>query len=171
MQSNDDAYFVMGVDPPFTSVQIDQGTIENEKFVGTIATFLWGPTAATFIGQPVDGFIVGKTKGGTALAMTWVRPYASKDALLAPELTPCPNFQSDESPDEPHGKAVVFSPPAGKVVYIASIKFYPTPRGSLASLFHKDIEAARAFMKIHYPQLADKLENGSYQLIPLARCG
>ena len=54
-----------------------------------------------------------------------------------------------------------------QVVYITDVDTSTTPgAGYLNVRYRQDIEAARAFLKAHYPNLADKLEMGSYELMP-----
>lgn len=68
-------------------------------------------------------------------------------------------------------KTLVFDVPAGKVVYITSVSY---SRGqsdtvyysTLSPDYHSDIAAARNFMRKHYPALADRLEQGSFRIMP-----
>ena len=64
------------------------------------------------------------------------------------------------------GGAMVITPPVGKVTYIANVAYTKNAKDlSLSSDYSEDLEGARAFLKAHHPELADRLEQGSYQMM------
>jgi hypothetical protein len=117
----------------------------------------------TFMGEPEDGFIVGRSKEGTLLGISMVQPHTSKTDLFEPLTTPC------------EGRTLTFTARGGKVVYITSAHYQLHTGGNgvadgLEANFSSDLEGARAFLKKHYPNLADKLEQGSYELATPGNC-
>jgi hypothetical protein len=77
---------------------------------------------------------------------------------------------------KPCGQVPTFQADAGKVVYITTISYRKdgsTSNGleidmSEAANYSQDIDGARTFLKAHYPGLSDSLEQGSYQMTPVA---
>jgi hypothetical protein len=157
-----DAYFVLGISPEYTRVQIDDGYIENGVFQPSFAVKMWAVNT-TFMGEPEDGFIVGKSKDGTLLGISMVQPHMSKNDLLGPLTRPC------------EGHTLTFTARGGKVVYIASAHYRTHFRSNgvaneLEASFSSDLEGARAFLRKHYPNLAGKLEQGTYALATPGKC-
>lgn len=157
-----DAYFLLGITPEYTRVQIDDGYVRDGAFHSGFAVKMWAVNT-TFMGEPEDGFIVGKSKDGTLLGISMVQPHASKTDLLEPLTFPC------------EGHTLTFTAQGGKVIYIASAR-YSVRTGSngagdrLEANFSNDLEGARSFLKTHYPNLADKLEQGTYALATPGNC-
>jgi hypothetical protein len=164
VNSPDDAYFVIGVGPGTLSTDgrpnetwAAVSDAEIEKGMATFRVSL-GAGLVPFLDYTEEGYIVGKAHRGWDTLAIWELGPAAR-------YTPCGSSET-----------VVFKAPAGKVVYITNIDMhynaFGDPQGSAGYMrvgFHSDIEAARAFLKVHYPLLADKLEMGSYQLMPCDR--
>jgi hypothetical protein len=145
----DQAFFLIGVEPVDARIIVFEGEVEDGWFSAN-------PLAnGTFYGNPVDGFAFGKTRAGDTLAITKVQIIAPDSAFFASTLEPCGG-----------AKTIVFTAPAGKVIYVGSVEYVQDSPGRLVPLFHSDIRAARAFLDKHYPQLSAQLEQGSYQLMP-----
>ena len=143
---NDHTYFVIGIDPPQARVSIFKGFVTGEHFMEN-------PLAATsFLGNPEDGFILGDTHGGTTLGLMMVQLAESGEIALSPAMMPC------------NTKTLVFTAPAGKVVYLTNIHFFRSGNGVVPQ-YSSDLAAARAFVASHYPQLAGKVEQGEFRLM------
>ena len=145
-----DAYYVIGVAPEFTKVAIPDGHVENGRFVASDAADLYN--ANTRFGFPVDGYILGKATGEPFAAITSVQLHSSATQLLSIPHMPCQEGL----------KTVVFQAQAGKVLYIANLRYLEIS-GTLVTAATNDIDGARAFLKAHYPRLASQLEQGTYQ--------
>jgi hypothetical protein len=150
ISSSDDAYFVMGISPPVT-VRVVSGNVNNGVFRKSEA-YLFAP----FVGAPIDGFIVGKAHHGNevmGLSAFFTGPYGAYGACSGENV-------------------IVFTSKPGKVVYITNVMItYETehtfPQNN--RLFWKqspDYQAALAYMKTHYPQLAEKFEPAEFQIMP-----
>lgn len=138
----DRTYFVMGVSPNNFNALFFDGHIEGDRFVERT------PQTAQFSGAAVDGYVIGDVKGGDTLGLT---------ELLFTDGSytwPC------------NGAHVpVFTAPAGKVIYLGDERFNPQDR-EVSARHGSNIEAARAFLRRKYPQLADRLEPGQVQFLP-----
>ena len=144
LPDKDHGYFVIGVKPANASILVFKGAVvdgrfKQEKFV-----------TASFNGAPTDGFVVNDTHAGNTLAITFVALDSSERWLYSP----CGN-----------AKTIVFTVPAGKVVYVRSVTYSRTATG-VSAHFSSDFETARAFMQKHYPQLANALEQGTSREMP-----
>jgi len=161
-----DAYFIIGVQPEFTRISVDEGGIVDGKFQGSLATRLFGGNLV-FMGEPEDGFVLGKARGGALLGITMAQPHSSKTALLGPLLTPCESKRGYAHRDG--SKTLVFTADAGKVSYIANVR-YMWVKDGMVPTYNADLEGARAFLKVHYPLLADSLVQGHYDEIVAGLC-
>jgi hypothetical protein len=146
-QIGSDTYFVMGIEPANVSVSFETGVVEGGLFKTGIEIF------AAYAGGPEDGYIVGKIKGGDALAITNVRLHSSEHDLFPAMFVPCNGT-----------KTVVFTALPGKVLYLAHAR-YERQGSGVAPHYWSDIDAALAFMKAHYPKLADRLEPAKTQMM------
>jgi len=145
--SANESYVILGLQPQNTQVNVFRGWISD-------GVFHQNPLLpATFAGEPEGGFVVTRSSAGEAVAITNVVVY-SKNALFPRLLVPCEG-----------SKTVVFTVPAGKVIYIGSVR-YESIAGGVAPRFGNEFDAARAFMTTHYPKLADTLEQGRFDLMP-----
>lgn len=151
----DVAWLVIGIQPDDTRVEIKEPIVRD----GMIRNYQFGFNAP----HAVDGFVVVKVKPGT--------PYGIASSRQMYGMLPAgPVFQAC-------GRAPVFQADAGKVVYITSITYRNVggsaiPRGirfDQTSTYSQDLEGARAFLKAHYPGLSDSVEQGGYEMVPIAR--
>ena len=145
VQSASDSYVVIGVVPDTVRFDIFEGSVRNGEFV---SGFKW---TDHWYGPVEDGFIVIKCRGGSKSAIESVAFMQSKTGIFGATFVPT-------------GNTLVFDAPPGKVVYIASVSYHASGSG-VAPHFASDIEGARTFMKKHFPLMADKLEQGTYQLM------
>jgi hypothetical protein len=147
--SQNESYVVLGVAPEYTQVNLLTGWIAD-------GVFHWNTLPASFAGQPEDGFIVTRSSAGNHLALGGVMMFASKDDKLRPMMVPCEG-----------AKTIVLTVPAGKVIYLGGVRYRPV--GSVVvPQFTSDFDAAKAYMTAHYPKLADKLERGHFDFMPMA---
>jgi hypothetical protein len=138
----DIGYYVIGVEPSDVQLRFDRVKLDGDRAIEQ------GPELG-YRYTPVDGFIVGEARGPyswTLHSTDFGNPlYGANDHWEPPA-------------DSEH---IVFDVPAGTVVYITNMQF--RKNGNTLSIYgHSDIAAARAFLRKHFPQLADKLEQGHY---------
>jgi len=144
-----ESIFVLGVAPDNHRVMIFPGSTDT----GFFAQNQWLPAA--FYGGAEGGFIVGKAKAGSTLAITDVRVTESGKSILGLDFVPCDG-----------AKTLVFDAPAGKVTYLGSVQYGVTDKG-LQIDYWNDLEAARAYLSGAYPALSARLEQGGYKLLPV----
>jgi hypothetical protein len=151
-----DAYFVIGVEPANARTTVSAGEIRDGDHYHMLDFGL------RFLNRPQDGFILGKARAGdSVLAVTQVQLLSGES-----DLSFGPSFDGCSS------QTLVFPVPQGKVVYLTNLTLtlnggHTFSQSDTVSLTHKDdFDAARAFLKAHYPALADKVEQGSYRFLP-----
>ncbi len=170
-----DSYFVIGISPEQTRVVIFDGRISHGAFYQNDRLHVY---------LSKDGFIIGHisegdTSGVTLLDIKHAMPDRNMgthgDSGLAHWLLD-PRAPTDFSPCANGAPTLTFSAPPGHVYYLSSLALRIEP-GSHTPFddhlgFHitKDLEAARAFLKADYPQLADKLEQGHFDMTPAGKC-
>jgi hypothetical protein len=152
--AEDHTYYVLGLSPANIRIMLFKGDVANGTFVQNRLV------PASFVGTAVDGYVVGATHTGNTLGVTLVQVVDGPDEIFGPGFVPCGGAMM-----------VVFTAEGGNVVYLGDARFERSGRG-LAPHFSYDIEAARAYLKSHFPKLADKLQQGRYQLLPATQsCG
>ena len=164
--AGDDAYYLIGVTPADAQLVIAPGEIRNGKFVTDGAE----PIPA----QPVDGFILGKLDKAGRLAVTGIafngiqpeggvvqRFYLSIGIRNRKTIAPCGD-----------GITVAFTPLPHKVLYVGTVQ-YSLSRFQYEQypqfLVGADLDKARAFLQAKYPELAARVEQGSYEFRSLDR--
>lgn len=156
IRSDEDAYFIMGVAPDNIIVWIGSGAVEDGRFRPDLATKFLPPALldSTTHGLPDHGYVVAKATAGTTLAITGIQ------------------YGGDTFPSHRYDACatMVFTAEPGKVVYAGDVEF-AFQSGHFGARPSKNIAAAKAFLTEHYPQLADKLEEGSARLMRTAGCG
>jgi hypothetical protein len=85
-----------------------------------------------------------------------VNVVTSAHAILGTAFTPCGD-----------ARTVVFSVPHGRVIYIGDLT-YDFRGNGLRIIESSNLEAAREHLRTAYPQLADSLEQGRYDVMPTA---
>lgn len=166
-----DTFFIIGISPPFTKVEVSDGHLDGEKFEQSRAVRMWGINA--YWGVPEDGFILVKGFGEPMYGITVIQFHGSAHSIGGTLYSPC----EDAGPNglmesvlsvrgTAPGGAMVFTPPAGKVTYVGSVSFDRDKETLKATAsYSNDLEGARNFLKTHHPELADRLEQGSYQIM------
>lgn len=115
---------------------------------------------AAFYGSAQGGYVIGKAPAGRDLAITNVRIVQSENSLLGVDFQPCEE-----------AKTVAFTVPEGRVIYLGHLS-YSYVEGGVRVTHRQDLESAKAYLQASYPNLAASLEQGSYDLLPVARrCG
>lgn len=153
-----DTIFVVGVEPEQTRVMVIKGTLQDGVFYRTGNYHFY---------DAKDGFIIGHIQRGTTVGIISL-------GLRGTEAVP--GFFGAEPHDyEPckNARALAFSAPAGKVIYLTNIYGVPVhkPDGNkLEVTFKPNFESARGYVKAHYPKLAKRLEQGPYTLAPYGNC-
>ncbi|MBI3675082.1 MAG: hypothetical protein HY243_00495 [Proteobacteria bacterium] len=147
--SDKDAYIIIGIRPENAKVLIVRGTNEDGQFS------VDGWAKPTFVDYPNDGYIVAKAKPGDYVGIDWVFWGHSKGSFWGTIFYNCKG-----------SKTLVFTVPAGKVVYLTDVYFTPNGYGASVKFGASDIETVRAYLMTHYPSLADKVEQGQYETKP-----
>jgi hypothetical protein len=140
--------FIIGVKPDNYRVSVFSGSVNEGVFRQNQLL------PATFYGASEGGYVVGKTGSTGALAITNVRVVSSEKSILGMDFAPCGD-----------AKTVVFSLPKGRVVYLGNLAYDFSGNG-LRIFESTDLEAARQHLRTGYPQLADSLEQGRYEVLP-----
>jgi hypothetical protein len=152
--ADDHTYYVMGLAPANVRIMLFKVDVRDGKFRQDPLP------PASFVGTATDGYVVGATHSGNTLGITQVQVVNSPNAIFAKGFVPCSGAPS-----------VVFTAEGGKVVYLGNVHF-DVGETNLKPSFDGDIEAARTYLRAHYPNLADKLEQGHFTLMPAAMsCG
>ena len=153
--AEDESIFVVGSAPEnfriwfmrADLIQKDEATTVKQDAVGI----------PLLVANPENGFLVGRVRGGYNIAVTGVRA-VSANQTFGPGFTACGGT-----------KTMVFTAPAGKVVYIGHAEF--SMRGKqLFARYSNDFQAARSHIDANYPNLRGKLEQHGHQLIQTAAC-
>ncbi|HWU27425.1 MAG TPA: hypothetical protein VN154_13585 [Rhizomicrobium sp.] len=103
--SDKESYIVLGVQPEYTQVSLFPGRISDGVFHQDMLS------PAEFAGQPQDGFVVTRASAQNVLAITYVVMFTSKNDTFRPLMVPCGG-----------AKTLVITVPAGKVIYIGSVR-------------------------------------------------
>jgi hypothetical protein len=153
VQSSDDAYFILGLQPRNMMLQIDQVEIKNDaitRFVNSLPLHEYGQTQGDFV--------VVKEKGDTQLAIQSIAIMAGH-SIFGVLYRPCKG-------------TLTFRAPAGKVVYITNIDYISSGAGHIVPAYHQDFQGAQDFLTLHYPLLAGKLEQGRFDVVqyPYGTC-
>jgi hypothetical protein len=145
-----DTYFVLGVHPKNTMLVIEQVVVEDGAFKHFKSAF-----PPHIYNQTYGGYIVAKVKGDEQYAIR-----------SAGEMQGHTIFGRLFHPAK---ETLTFKVPAGKVVYVGeeTIGIGSDTRGSLlfSSDVHDDLDAARQYLEIHYPDLAPRLEQGEREMV------
>ncbi len=144
----DRCYVLIGVAPANTELSLAVGSIREGRFRGPIVGFLDRQDT------PADGFVLIDAKADRTMAVVKIELDSQGFWDATKKYVVC-----EDAP------ALIFATTGGKVVYLTSVKF-DVGGNALVPRFHADIEAARAFLKAHYPSLAGSLEQGQPQFLP-----
>jgi len=146
LNSTDESYYVLGLSPAQMRAMIVEGSVEIGQFEQQHV-----PLTPFVMNAPRDGFLVEHSGSGRMLELQQV---FDESGAIPVAFAPC----------KTGAKALVFRAPPGTVVCIASLNFMRAG-DVLAPDYSSDLEGARAFLGTHYPGLANKAEQGQYQLL------
>ena len=146
-------YLLQLVSPPKAVISIAQGKIIDGAFHADGTVFV----NQTFKGTATDGFVFAKAAPDTTQGIRVIR---MSDSMFESVYVPC---LSDF-------KTLAFDTQKGKVVYAGTVEYAYAADGKIGASYGQDIEAARAFLKSHYPQLADELTPGMTYQVSGSRC-
>lgn len=148
---DDESYFIFGAQPDNIEQQFSTGELKDGKmdFDDLVKP--------NYIALPSKGYIVGMAHGDR---MVGAGGFVWKDEsgwLFTKVFLPCGNET-----------VLTFKPQPGTVLYFGDLVI-EGGRDRLYRKYRDNFAAARAFMRENYPKLADKLQHGTYQLVPAAR--
>jgi hypothetical protein len=164
--TDDEAWYLIGVAPADTQLIIAPGEIKG-------GTFAAGDDTAA---NPADGFILAKAGKAGRFAITGVQFIPASHAANFGDLL-VNKFKADWDIKDrrvvtPCGDdtTIAFEALAHKVLYIGTV-LYSTSYGRFHPQFlvSTDLDKARAFLQAKYPDLAGRVEQGSYELRALDR--
>jgi hypothetical protein len=148
-----EGYFVMGITPPNVEVSVWSGRVENGRFIQIGKLHRPG-----YANIPLDGYMVGETHGDEANAIWFIQFKTADNALYTGKaFVPCHETRT-----------FVFEAPPGKVIYMGDAAFDPGQSGAFSAKGY-DFAKAQAYMRGHFPKLADRLEAGHFKLLPTDR--
>ena len=181
--SDDAAYYVIEVAPANTALLVEPGKIKDGEFRDQ------GPYAFDWAGsdpkRPDEGFIVAKAVGDRLMGIVFVGfetpPSVFRQGVFGLLMRDIKHSAGDTDYTSfgfcPSRPTIVFKAEAHRVLYIASLdftfmadrSFLLGGRDKLAIGSSSNIEKARAFLAKKYPELAERLEPGTYDRYPIDR--
>jgi hypothetical protein len=150
----DVVWFVIGIKPANIRLEVDEPLLRNDVALN----FHYSLDSYT----PDDGFIVVKAKPDKIYGIAASSFMAGK-TIFGTRYKPC-----NEVPK--------FMGGGGKVLYFTNVEYksegsafsFPNSEFFASAKYSQDIEAARAYLKTHYPGLADSLEQGPNEMLQVA---
>jgi len=139
--------FVIGLTPENHRIGVFGGSEKDGKFKQN-----WLP--AVLYGGAQGGYIVGKAHAGATLAITAVQVTENEKSFVGTDFQACNG-----------AKTVVFQVPPGKVIYLGSVDYRVNGK-SLEVRYWNDLDGAHRYLSGAYPAIADRVEQGSYRLLP-----
>ena len=153
--SANDSVFIFGLSPDDHRILVFPGSIDS----GGWRQNPWSP--ATFMGAAKDGFVLSTASAGKTYAVSSIFVHREGGTALQGKMyAPCGDAQT-----------IVFSVPAGKVIYLADLRY--TQDGNRLRMDHSaDLKKAQEYVDAHYPPLRGRVELGSYELMKTDKaCG
>ena len=150
----DESLLVLGANRPY-SIMLIHGSIENGEFSPSSSR----PPAIK--GQPTDGYVTGRAKAGSLLALTTVSSIQPNGIMMDTTWSPC------QMP-----AIMLFTVPPGKVIYLGSVEFAGSSgRPGLAMGYENRLAQAQQYVDTAFPALSGKLEYVAPDFVPhAARC-
>lgn len=146
----DEAFIILGIEPPRFQIAIFPGTIKD----GVFSQNKLSVVAA--LGMPKDGYLVSKVKAGTNLGITIVK-YV-EDSTIRNLLTG--NFQPCDG-----AKAMVFNVPKGKVLYLGSVN-YGFQDNRITIKYDHDLGKAQRYVSSTFPGIKQQVESSEPNYLP-----
>lgn len=153
--SPDVAWLVIGIQPATVRMEIDEPWVKN----GEIFDFHYNLNAY----HPVDGYIIVKAQPDKPYGVAASSLMFGK-SIFGIRYKPC-------------GQVPTFHAGPGQVIYVTTINYHTAGAANEGTYmnfaegasYSQNLEGARAFLKAHYPGLADSLQQGQYEMVPVAR--
>jgi hypothetical protein len=137
----DESLLIMGVNQPYM-ITLGHGSIENGEF--RISTTR--PPALK--GEPVGGYMTGRAKAGSILALTTVSSARPNSIMMDTTYNAC------QVP-----AIMLLTVPAGKVIYLGSVEFAGSKgRPGVAMRYENRLAQAQQYVDDAFPALRGKLE-------------
>lgn len=153
--SKDESIFVVGSSPEHFRIWFMRADIIEKDGTTTVKEDFVG--IPLLVANPENGFLVGRVRGGYTIAITGVRAVKANETF-GPGFSACGG-----------NKTMVFTAPAGKVVYVGHAELSMKGRQVFAR-YSNDFEAARKHIDGNYPNLRGKLQQHGHQLIQTTPC-
>lgn len=153
--SQDTSIFVVGSSPEHFRIWFMRADIVEKDGTTNVKQDVLG--IPLLVANPENGFLVGQVRGGDTIAITGVRIVRAGETF-GPGGSACGG-----------NRTMVFTAPAGKVVYVGNAEFSMQGKQVFAR-YSNDFEAARKHVDANYPNLRGKLEQHGHQLIATAPC-
>lgn len=145
--SGNESVLIIGVKPPDHRILLFPGSIKGGAFYKN----QW--LKAALAGHPTDGYVVGKVKAGSIIAITMVSVQEPGSILGKGNFVPCQG-----------AKTMVFRVPSGKVAYLGSIE-YKFGYKKLDIRYTNELALAQQYTDSHFPALKGKVEHISPQFM------
>jgi hypothetical protein len=153
--SREDAIFVFGSAPDNFRIWVMHAEIIEKGGAVTVKGDQIG--FPVLVANPENGFLVGKVSGGATLAITGVRAVRANETI-GPRFSACAG-----------NTTMAFTAPAGKVVYIGSVRLSMEGKEVFAR-YSNDFESAKKHIDGNYPNLRGRIERHDHRLIETAPC-
>jgi hypothetical protein len=149
LQGKGESVIVIGFNQPHLKITVAKGRATGDKFMRNQTGI------ATYYGSGENGYVVFRAKPNQLLALTSVR--YSKKPMLSPNVWPCGDNET-----------ISFEVPENKVLYLADLEINdPSDAFGVVSI-NSYFEGAKKHLNSSYPNLASKLELGTYKMIKSA---
>ncbi len=150
LDSNDESYFLLGINSDEIQVTILNGEIENEKFTKDILY-----VTPTLSAVAKNGYIMGKAPEGATLAVTDFISHAENSGLIGNIYKLCDNKLT-----------MSFTVPGGKVIYLGDIEV-KEQNHYLNFKYIQDYNSAKKYIKQYHPELINKLSPWKFKMLPI----
>jgi hypothetical protein len=151
----DDSIFVIGSAPENYRVWVYPAQFVEKDGTATVRYDV--PGVPALVANPEGGFLVGRVRGGSLLAIGGVR-------IVKPNETFGPGYSACGG-----NATMVFTAPKGQVAYIGHVQLSARDKGVFAR-YGEDFAAARKHVDANYPNLRGKLVRQSYKLVTTHAC-
>jgi hypothetical protein len=153
--SDEESIYVIGSSPDHFRIWVMQAEIIEKGGATTVKQDVVG--FPVLVANPENGFLVGRVRGGSTLAITGVRAVRENETF-GPGFSACGG-----------NRTMVFTAPAGKVVYIGDAQLSMEGK-KIYARYSNNFEAARKHIDGNYPNLRGKIQQHGHQLIETAPC-
>lgn len=153
--SPEDSIFVIGSTPNHFRIWVSHADMVEKDGAITVKQDVIG--IPVLVANPERGFLVGRVRGGATLMISGVR-MVRENETFGQGFTACGD-----------SRAMVFTAPAGKVVYVGHATF-SAEGAKLFARYRDDFEAARKHIDDNYPNLRGKIVAHGHKLTATGPC-